>query len=119
MKFVLLPGQEESLFARSVVPCGKGLCHLSRTSLRRALCRRPAPVREPAPSPSPIILAYHNTVVKKNRGAARRIRKQTCFVGAGLALPEVEKVSGTCEEMDFEKRRVEMAVAQGVRVLGC
>jgi len=26
---------------------------------------------------------------------------------------------GTCEEMCFEKRRVEMAVAQGVRVLGC
>ena len=30
-----------------------------------------------------------------------------------------KKVSGTCEEMCFEKRRVEMAVAPGVRVLGC
>jgi hypothetical protein len=29
MQFAVSQGQEESFFAWSVVPCGKGLCHLS------------------------------------------------------------------------------------------
>jgi hypothetical protein len=57
----------------------------------------------------------------------RLLRRHTYSCSPHIVLSSVrrgrrgrgKKVSGTCEEMCFEKRRVEMAVAQGVRVLGC
>jgi hypothetical protein len=61
-----------------------------------------------------ISLSQLRGAVQENGGQGKMVVRGKWWENGGGKM-----VSGTCEEMCFEKRRVEMAVAPGVRDLGC